>query len=209
MADSDDGKQQEGLDVVEKQGGEGDAEQKEESKAEKSDKPVSSGGILPWIIMFVVVVLCTCAGLVAGRFFAGLHGSRTDGYSEEDGGAQRQNIIAGSSTTTSQEVWYYDLEPVVANLDEPGVARYVRLSLTLGVSSNVDKEKGTAFLDRNKPYLKNWLTIYLASLSLEDIRGDKNLRFVQSQILDGINEELFPNAKPQINKILLKEFAIQ
>jgi flagellar basal body-associated protein FliL len=74
----------------------------------------------------------------------------------------------------------------------------------------MDKQKYTAFLDEEKkPTLTNWLTIYLAGLTLEDIRGDKNLRRIQSQILDAFNEQLFPDAKPQIKHILFKEFAIQ
>lgn len=206
---TDDAEQQVGTDSVEQQEGTDQTEKQKESKAEKSDKAASSNGILPWIIMFVVVVICAGAGLVAGRFVRDLRAPETGENSKEDRPARIESLNTDDSAETSQEVWYYDLEPVVANLDETGVARYVRLSLTLGISSNVDKEKGTAFLDRNKPHLRNWLTIYLASLCLEDIRGDKNLRLVQSQILDGINEELFPNTKPQIKEILLKEFAIQ
>ena len=57
--------------------------------------------------------------------------------------------------------------------------------------------------------MTNWLTIYLASLSLGDIRGDKNLRRIQSQITDAFNEILFPDAKPQIENVLFKEFPIQ
>ena len=59
------------------------------------------------------------------------------------------------------------------------------------------------------PILTNWLTIYLASLSLEDIRGDRNLKRIQIQILDAFNEQLFPNQKPKIKRVLFKEFAIQ
>jgi flagellar basal body-associated protein FliL len=57
--------------------------------------------------------------------------------------------------------------------------------------------------------LKNWLTIYLSSQTIEDIGGDKNLRRIQSQILDAFNERLFPNTKPKIKEVLFKEFAVQ
>ncbi|MBA7613236.1 hypothetical protein ES703_20481 [subsurface metagenome] len=77
------------------------------------------------------------------------------------------------------------------------------------MSSEVNKEKGLVFLDEKKPLLTSWLTVYLASLRLEDIRGDKNLKRIQSQILEAFNEELFPDSKPHIKHILFKEFAIQ
>ncbi|MHC4462072.1 MAG: flagellar basal body-associated FliL family protein [Planctomycetota bacterium] len=201
MADADDVEQQEGA---------YDTEQQKDSKTEKSDKPVSSGGTLPWIIMAVVAVLCAGAGFVAGRFFAGFRTPKTAEYSQENEPDPLKNLKADRSATSSQKVWYYDVEPVVANLNVTGVTRYVRAAITLEISTEMDKQKYTAFLDEEKkPVLTNWLTIYLASLTLDDIRGDRNLRRIQSEILDSFNERLFPDAKPQIKHILFKEFAIQ
>jgi len=90
-----------------------------------------------------------------------------------------------------------------------GVTRYVRVALTLQISAEVDYKKGTAYLEEKNPLLKNWLTIYLASQTIEDMRGDRNLRRIQSEILDALNEKLFPDAKPRIKRILFKGFAIQ
>jgi hypothetical protein len=53
------------------------------------------------------------------------------------------------------------------------------------------------------------LTVYLSSLGLEDIRGDKNLRSIQSRVREVFNENLFPGAKPQIKNVLIKEFPVQ
>ena len=97
----------------------------------------------------------------------------------------------------------------VANLNEPSVTRYVRASLTLEMSSDMDVEKGAVFLDEKKPILINWLTVYLSSLGLEDIRGDKNLRSIQSHVRDAFNEQLFPDSKSQIKQVLIKEFPVQ
>jgi flagellar basal body-associated protein FliL len=73
----------------------------------------------------------------------------------------------------------------------------------------LQQKKGGAFLTEKNPILKNWLTIYLASQTVEDMRGDRNLKRIQSEILEALNEKLFPNAKPQIKRVLFKEFAIQ
>jgi len=77
------------------------------------------------------------------------------------------------------------------------------------MSADMDVKKSTAFLDEKKPILINWLTVYLSSLGLEDIRGDKNLRSIQSQIRDAFNEKLFPDSKPQIKQVLIKGFPVQ
>ena len=197
MADEDDTKQQE------------TQKKQETTKTESSDKKSLVGRFLPWIIIAVVVVVFAGAGLTLGRIFAGSKTSQTLGVSEQNQSAQVENLEAKSSAAGAQKTWYYDLEPVIANLDVTDVTRYVRASLTLEVSPEVDEKNGTAFFDEKKPILTNWLTVYLASLGLDDIRGDMNLKRIQSQVLDAFNEELFPDSKPKIKSILFKEFAVQ
>ena len=197
MADEDDAKQQE------------TQEKQKTTKTESSDKKSLVGRFLPWIIMAVVVVLFVGAGLTLGRMFAGSSTPQTPGASEQDQSAQEDNLEAKGSAADTQKTWYYDLDPVVANLNVTDVTRYVRASLTLEVSSEVDEKKGSAFFDEKKPILTNWLTVYLASLGLEDIRGDSNLKHIQSQVLDAFNEKLFPDSKPKIKRILFKQFAVQ
>jgi len=202
MADADDIKEQEEQ--------EGQEEQKD-PKAETSDKKSLIARFLPWIIMVVVVLICAGAGLSVGRLFAG---SGKPEAAESDSGsnvsARIKDLKAdNNSTKDTAKVWYYDLDPVMANLNEPTVTRYVRASLTLEMSANMDVKKGTAFLDEKKPILVNWLTVYLSSLGLEDIRGDKNLRSIQSHIRDAFNEKLFPDSQSQIKQVLIKEFPVQ
>ena len=191
-----------------------DTKQQEEQKgpeAEKSDKKSFIGRFLPWIIMVVVVAVCAGAGFGLGRLFAGSGTpDAAESGSKGDDSTPAEDLKADDdSAGDSQEVWYYDLEPVIANLNEPSVTRYVRASLTLEMSSDVDEKKGTALLDAKKPILVNWLFVYLSGLSLEDIRGDKNLKSIQSHIREAFNEKLFPDSKPQIKQILIKEFPVQ
>jgi len=206
MADADDTKNEEKQEDTK-------AESTDESRpSEGLDKKPSSSRFLPWIIMAVVAVLCAGAGLGLGRLFAGSSTPQTPESSQQTKPTQAENLKVDAPdlmAVGSQKTWYYELEPVVANLDVPGITRYVRAAITLEISAEVDQVKGTAFLEEKKPVLTNWLTIYLASLTLEDIRGDRNLRRIQSQILDAFNEKLFPDARPQIKHILFKEFAIQ
>jgi len=190
-----------------------DTEEQKDSEDQSNDKKASGGGILPWIILAVVTALCAGAGFGLSRLLAGSRTPATGAETtQQDESAQAKNLKADEpdlSGGDSRKSWYYSLESVIANLNEPGVTRYVRATLTLEINPEVDKEKGTAFFEEKKPLLTNWLTIYLASLTLEDIRGDRNLKRIQSKILDAFNEKLFPDAKPQIKNILFKEFAIQ
>jgi flagellar basal body-associated protein FliL len=168
-----------------------------------------AGGRLQWIIIAAVPVICAGFGFGLGRLLG--HSAATDA-ADSTGQApptQAQLVKADGAEKDSQKGWYFDLEPVVANLNEPGATRYVRVALTLEISNELDQKKTTAFLQENAPLLKNLLTIYLASQTIEDMRGDRNLRRIQLEILDNFNEKFFPNGAPQIKQVLLKEFAIQ
>jgi len=181
-------------------------EKKYDLGAEKSDKKASGGGLLQWIIMAVVVAIFSASGFILGRLFAGSGTPETAESSEQDKPNQLAELKANDS---SPNHWYYDLEPVVAFLDEPGATRYIRAALTLKINPEVDQNKGTKFLDEKKPILINWLSVYLSSLTIRDITGEKNQKRIQSQIYDAFNERLFPDAKHQIDGILFKEFLPQ
>jgi flagellar FliL protein len=186
-----------------------DRQQADSGAASADASKKRSGGLLPWIITAGVAVLCACAGIGLGRLFGPTATSDTGESGQQAGPVSAQLMKGDGSQTDSEKGWYFDLEPVVANLDEPGATRYVRAALTLEISSELDQKKTTAFVQERSPLLKNWLTIYLASQTIDDMRGDRNLRRIQLEILDTFNEKLFPDATPPIQRVLFKEFAIQ
>jgi len=186
-----------------------DTKKQENSKAAKNDQKSSGGGMLQWIIMAVIVVVCAGAGLGLGRLFGGTDTSETTEPSQQNQPTQTESPNTDDSKIDSQKGWFYELEPVVACLDEPSATRYVRATLTLQFSSELDQKQGTDMLEERKPILTNWLSIYLAGLKIDDIRGERNQKRIQLQMLDAFNEKLFPDAKPQIRKILFKEFVVQ
>ena len=202
MADEDDIKEQQD---------EQEQPERQDSKAETSDKKSLIARFLPWLILVVVALICGGAGLFVGRLFAGSPKPETvESYIKPDAPKQTEKTKADKDSSKEPgKFWYYELDPVVANLNEPTVTRYVRASLTLEMSADLDQKDGKAFLDEKKPILINWLTVYLSSLSLDDVRGDKNLRSIQSHIRDAFNEQLFPDSKSQIKQVLIKEFPVQ
>ena len=179
-------------------------EKKEEQKAPEKEAGGKTG-LLAWIIITVVVSLLSGSGFFLGRLLAGSGlASPKEGEtaSEEVDAANEESLEAG-------ENWFYDLEPVVSNLDGAGLTRYVRASITMEISGELKEVDSEALFKAKNPILRNWLAVYLASLSVEEARGDKNLKRIQLVILDSFNETLFPDSKPLIKQILFKEFAIQ
>jgi flagellar basal body-associated protein FliL len=188
-----------------------DTQEQQQLTEEEDESKSFIGRFLPWIMVGAIAVCCAGAGFSLGRLFAGGGSPGTD---PADPNAGQSNLVDELAADNGSEgdygdVWYYDMDPVIANLNEPGISRYVRASFTLEVSGEMDQEKGTAFFDSKKPVLTDMLFVYLSGLSLRDVQGDKNLKSVQSRIREIFNEKFFPDSKPQITRVLIKEFPIQ
>jgi len=185
--------------------GENETKQQDSTKQGKF-----KAGLMIWAVLGVVVVSCSAAGLFLGRLLAASAKAPQSSSAVEQQPIEPPNEPQPTGQIDKNaKTWYYDLEPVVANLNEPSVTRYVRAIVTLEISPELDQKTGAALLEEKKPIITDWLTVYLSSLTLEDIRGDRNLRRIQSQILDAFNETLFPNSKPLIMNVLFKQFAVQ
>jgi hypothetical protein len=70
-------------------------------------------------------------------------------------------------------------------------------------------EEATALIELKKPPMINWLNLYFKSLTLDEMKDDRDIQRILSQTCDAFNEILFPDAKPLIKKVLIKEFNIQ
>jgi flagellar FliL protein len=178
-----------------------------EPQAQESPGPLMK--VLPWLAPALVVIVCAAVGFLVGRLFGTRGPAQTVSGAEQsspaDSGRSKEPALKPSAGGT----WFYDLEPVVVNLNEPGVTRYVRIGLTLEVGSTMEEKEGKVFLDQKKPLMKHWLTLFLSNQTLENTRGERNLTRMQTQISDTLNNGLFPVGKPRIKSVLFKEFAIQ
>jgi flagellar basal body-associated protein FliL len=199
--------------------------QTENTKTQETKNEAKPAGskLMSIIIIAVVAIVCLVGGYVIGRMIlsgpASAHAAsvpeaapakepaaQKSKESEKEKPASKEHSKTMSDGTMP---WSFELEPVIANLDEPGVTRYVRATLILEMSPAFDQEKGATMLDEKKALLRDWLAIYLAGCTLEETRGSKNLVRIKAEIRDAFNDYLFKNSKPMIQSILLKEFAVQ
>lgn len=185
-----------------------------EKKAEPQEKAKQSSGtssFAVWIILAGIIIASAGAGLGAAKIFA-RSSPATKPQTEQtqpEPPPRQQELLNTDNKDSEQVSWSINMEPVVASLKEPRVDRYVRVTLTLEMSPEAQKDKTGQFIKNNTAILRNWLTIYLADLTLEDVSGRRNLKRIQAEILDGFNELLFPDTKPLIVRVLFNEFAIQ
>ena len=188
-----------------------DKEPKGEPEEQPKEQAAKSGakiGILAWIIMAVVIAVMAGSGFVLGRLLAGSSSPKTTDPSQEN--PSTQEITPGGSDTGSKDTWLYkEMASVVANPNEPGAKRFVRAGLILEMSSKLSEDDFKSLMEAKEPFLTNWLNLYLKSLRLEDMENDSDLRRIESQACDAFNEILFPDAEPQIKRVLIREFNIQ
>ena len=175
---------------------------------ETPKKKGGAGAILQWLIPLGAVVLFVVIGFAVGRLFGTRGKAQNVSAAEAAHPPEVQVPQEPKGSPSKGATWFYDTEPVIVNLNEPGVSRYARVSLTLEVGNGMPEKEGTAFLDQRKPLLKHWLTLFLSNQRIDDI-GGKNLQQVPSRIMDMFNQGLFPDAKPRIVRILFKEWSIQ
>lgn len=185
----------------------GKTEKNQQPEIPLPEKTGPMAKVMPLLIVGGVVVVFAAAGFVVGRLF----GTRGQAQTASAASATESEptIKDAKSKDKKADNWFFELDPVVANLNEPGVTRYVRITLTLEVTGAWAELDAKPILDQKKPLLKHWLTLYLSNQTIEDTRGKTNLLRMQSNISDIFNQGLFPNAQPRIMSILFKEFAIQ
>ncbi|MCF7972279.1 MAG: flagellar basal body-associated FliL family protein [Phycisphaerae bacterium] len=186
-------------------------EQTEENKPSEKKAQIVTGSIVGGIILAFAV-----AGFFLGKVLVDMRpkpivmaGISGNSGVNNGSGSLPSDQPSNDKTKDPRKTWFYEMQPVLANLDEPSASRYVRATLTLEIYSTLSEEKGRLLLEEKERNLRDWLTIFLAGLSLDDARGEKNLKRIQAQVLEAFNEKLFPNAEPQIGRILLEGFAIQ
>ena len=184
-------------------------EQTSEQPQSKSDDSSSIAGftLYTWLILGAITLAGSTGGFALSQLIGGT--DPTDAEVVDETQNQENAIDAMLAEQADQIPWVEELEPVLANLDEPGVTRYVRVTITLEMSPELDEIKGREFLGTKKMLVRDWLTTYLAGLSLEDVRGSRNLNRIKKDVLYQCNELLFPNGKPFVGRIFFKEFAVQ
>jgi len=188
-----------------------DKNKNQDEKIEKNEKAKPAAakiGILTWLIMVAVVVILAGSGFILGRLFAGSSSPKTTESVKET--TQTEETAKADSSENNGATWYYnDLESIVVNPDEPGATRFVRVGLILEINSELSEAKAKELINSRKPPLINWINLYFKGLTLDQMRNDRDMKRIQAQILDGFNEILFPGSKPQIKRVLIREFNIQ
>lgn len=168
-----------------------------------------STGRLKTLLIFAagVLVLAAGAGYGLALLLPGSHPTPVQAEAGTTPASAAEPPAAPNAEATKPDFIYYDFEPIVVNLDEPRLARYVRATITLAIKP-ANHEAAKAVLDKHKPELRNWLTLYFANCTLDNVRGAASLNRLRREILDAFCQQLWPDQKPLIEHVLFKEFGV-
>ncbi len=179
-----------------------------EQQEQEQSEGKSNAGMLPMIIMSTIVIVSLVVGFFLGKIFAG--GPQTadaDTVQQEEN--EPEDDLSALENENGEKSWFYPLEPISTNLGDSGSMRYIRASLNLEMLPSADKAKGEEFLKEKQPIIDNVLNIYFMGLTTEDTNSDKDMRRIQYELQEILNEALYGKSKPLIKAVLFKEFAVQ
>ena len=105
-------------------------------------------------------------------------------------------------------VAFVEFQPVVVNLNDAKMTRYLKLVFSLQVDG-AQKDGIALLLEEKTAIIVNWLNSHLSDLSMEEIRGKAAQSRLRREISDYFNTTLFPDGVDRIHDVLFLTFNIQ
>lgn len=97
---------------------------------------------------------------------------------------------------------------VVVNLSEERLQRYLRVKLAVLAEAEAEKEV-TELLTKKKAAVKSAIIAHLAGKSLKDVSGSAGVARTQRELLERIEEVVFPDGNSKIKSVLFEEYVVQ
>ena len=180
-----------------------DAPKKEKEKSPDDGKKPSL--VKQLIICAIIMIVCGSAGAATGFFTAQ---PPTPPEDPDKINHEEEDLGQASSDRTQKECTYFPLDPITVNLNVAQVNRYLRVQLTLAIENELFDDASTMLKDKSL-ILTDRLRGFFAGLTLEEVSGEANLQRIKRDLRDLINAEFWPESKPCIDHVLLKDWAVQ
>ncbi|HET9626311.1 MAG TPA: flagellar basal body-associated FliL family protein [Kofleriaceae bacterium] len=94
-----------------------------------------------------------------------------------------------------------DLDPFIVNLDEPGISRYLKITLELELMPKVPEE----VIAKNKQLIRDTVLSHLSGLHVKDTLGAEAKDKIRTDLMAKLTK-LFPD---KIRRMFFQEFVVQ
>lgn len=153
------------------------------------------------LIIIIVAALLLIGGLVGGLFVSGVLGGKKAApkegaeHSESDKAKDGKDAEAGPSV-------FYEMPDMIVNLSgDGGKQRFLKISITLELSSSADTKTIEAVLPRVTDHFQT----YLRELRLDDLRGSAGLYRLRQELLDRVHSA----SGVDVKDVLFEEILVQ
>lgn len=136
--------------------------------------------------------------------------AKTDDHAKKDDGhgAAGHGDAKGGDAVPHDGPYFVPFGRIVANINEPLLAKYLSLEITVQTDAENEAEVKAA-IELRKPILMTWLAAHLADKTPEDIRGKVGVNRLRREIQDNFNSLLFTDGRERLQDILFEEFHYQ
>ncbi|VTR96388.1 flagellar basal body-associated protein : Flagellar basal body-associated protein FliL OS=Labrenzia alexandrii DFL-11 GN=fliL PE=4 SV=1: FliL [Gemmata massiliana] len=97
---------------------------------------------------------------------------------------------------------------VTVNLAEERQQRYLRTKIAILVDAEAEKEM-TDLVTKKKAAVKSTLIGHLAGKNTKDVSGSVGVQRMQRELLERIEEVLYPDGNSRIRAVLFEEYVVQ
>lgn len=166
--------------------------------AEVQAPPAAKSSFGKKLVLAAVSLVCVAAGVALPMVvpLPGLNKEKAGGHGAKDKHA------AEAATAV---VPFGD---VTVNLAEERMNRYLRLKVALVVEADAEKTVEEE-LTKKKAVIKSRLLGHLAGKTLKDVSGTAGVNRLQREILERIDDVLFPDGHSTIKGVVFEEYTVQ
>ncbi len=147
---------------------------------------------------FLILAICLIFGGGGAAFPMVVNVPALVGKSKEDKGKEKKDAKTAI-------VPFGDL---VVNLSEDRLQRYLRVKMAFLVEADAEKEV-LDLVTKKKAAIKSAMITHLAGKSVKDVSGSSGVTRSQRELLERIEDVLYPDGNSRIKSVLFEEYVVQ
>jgi flagellar FliL protein len=97
---------------------------------------------------------------------------------------------------------------IVVNLSEDRLQRYLRVKMAILVEAEAEKDV-LDLVTKKKAAVKSAMIAHLAGKSVKDVSGSSGVTRTQRELLERIEDVLYPDGGSRIKSVLFEEYVVQ
>jgi flagellar protein FliL len=157
-----------------------------------------AGGKKKLIVLLAVGLMCSAAG-AAVPMFVEIPGLSKGGKKEENGKGKSH---------AEEKTAAVPFGDVMVNLVDERMSRYLRIKIAIQVDASAESEM-TEMVTKHKAAIKSKLISHIAGKTLKDVSGSVGVARLQRELLERIEDVLFPDGGGHVRGVLFEEYVVQ